>query len=236
MRCMSLSLLIKCGYSFATEKFLDLVEFFLFHFFINCLIFCKRCFVSQIINFYMSLLEDRNIRLHPIDLIADDRGMRSLFFHSAFVQKLLFAEKRYNYKNVERWHKGLNLTAWEKILIPVNVGTNHWTLAVVFLALKKICYYDSMGKGGKEIIVALLQWLEDKHRSTDSITMFNKNDWILVPGDKTCCPQQTNGVDCGIFSMLCADCLAENSPLEYSQKHMPFFRVKIACDILSGRV
>jgi Ulp1 family protease len=49
-------------------------------------------------------------------------------------------------------------------------------------------------------------------------------------------PKQDNSFDCGVFTIVCADFLLDNLPLNYSQENMEFWRQKIAIDILRGRL
>ncbi|KAJ1389338.1 hypothetical protein B484DRAFT_409353 [Ochromonadaceae sp. CCMP2298] len=51
-------------------------------------------------------------------------------------------------------------------------------------------------------ICAVLQWLEDESREKKKETL-DTSDWHLV--EKEIIPQQGNGYDCGIFSIICAD-------------------------------
>jgi Ulp1 family protease len=44
----------------------------------------------------------------------------------------------------------------------------------------------------------------------------------------------TNGNDCGIFAMLCADFLSDDLCLTYNMNDMEFYRLKIAAAILKG--
>ena len=49
-------------------------------------------------------------------------------------------------------------------------------------------------------------------------------------------PQQTNDFDCGVFSVALADFKSDNLPLVYSQTDMPYWRTKIGCDIVRGKL
>lgn len=47
-------------------------------------------------------------------------------------------------------------------------------------------------------------------------------------------PQQRNGVDCGVFTIICADFTSDNLNLSYNQSNIPLFRKKIIMSILRG--
>jgi sentrin-specific protease 1 len=49
-------------------------------------------------------------------------------------------------------------------------------------------------------------------------------------------PQQQNGYDCGVFSIMCADYVSDNLPLSYVQEDMQNNRVKIAAAIRRGHL
>ena len=44
-------------------------------------------------------------------------------------------------------------------------------------------------------------------------------------------PQQTYGVDCGVFTCMTANFLADDLPLLYNQSHMALFRKNMVYDI-----
>ena len=47
-------------------------------------------------------------------------------------------------------------------------------------------------------------------------------------------PQQSNYVDCGVFTIVCADVLSDNLNLSYNQTNIPLFRNKIGMSIIRG--
>ena len=49
-------------------------------------------------------------------------------------------------------------------------------------------------------------------------------------------PLQQNGCDCGVFALQFAEHLSRGVPMDFSQIDMPFFRAKIAADIMTGRI
>ena len=65
------------------------------------------------------------------------------------------------------------------------------------------------------------------YKSSHTKKFVNRSDEI---------PKQDNGFDCGVFTIVCADYLLDNLPLNYSQANMEFWREKIAIDILRGRL
>lgn len=49
-------------------------------------------------------------------------------------------------------------------------------------------------------------------------------------------PQQMNGVDCGMFTILYADYLLDDLPFTFDQSDIPSFREKTVAAIMRGRL
>lgn len=186
---------------------------------------------DEIINFCMSMLEERDIQLCDLN----PNRMKSHYFNSFFMEKLLGrGHMKYNYAEVARWTRRFDIFARDKIFIPINISNTHWTIAIVLIQLKEIHYYDSMrGEGGK-YKTGLLQWVKDDAKAKKGIDL-DTSDWKLI--SKRNCPQQQNGFDCGMFSIMCADFMTDDLPVlesTYGQTNMPHFRHKVLNDILRG--
>jgi sentrin-specific protease 1 len=179
----------------------------------------------------MQMLKERDVIL-----CLQDRNRKSTwYFSSFFFSKLLGSKKpyAYQYKNVKNWSKYFDVFKMDKVIIPVNISNTHWTLLVMYIQLKEIHYYDSMSGRGKMYLKAALQWLVDEAREKKGISNYDISQWMCVDREPHV-PQQMNGVDCGVFTTICADFVSDNLPLDYDQQHMPFFRRKITADILRG--
>ena len=140
---------------------------------------------------------------------------------------------KYAYEDVRRWTSRIDIFELDKVFIPINISKTHWTLAVVFIQQREIHYYDSTNGDGNKYKNALLQWLIDEARNKNST--FDASEWELKSIKD--CPQQHNGYDCGVFTIMCANFLSDNLPIletSYGQRNMALFRMKIACDILHG--
>jgi sentrin-specific protease 1 len=95
---------------------------------------------DEVINFYFSLLQERNERLHG----NGERVPKCVFLNSFFYTKL--SENGYNFDGVKRWTKRKKIDIFEQdiIFFPVNLQNVHWCLGVINLMEKKIEYFDSM--------------------------------------------------------------------------------------------
>jgi sentrin-specific protease 1 len=182
-----------------------------------------------VINFYMSMLKERDVAF----CTADPQQRASWFFNSFFFAKLLGNDGSYTYANVNRWSKKFDVFAMNKVYFPVNISNTHWTLLVIYVQQKRIHYYDSMSGSGRRYLEGALRWLVDEALYKKSIRDYDVSDWTLVDREPHV-PQQINGFDCGVFTIMCADFLSDTLPLNYSQEDVSFFRRKIAADILRG--
>jgi hypothetical protein len=197
---------------------------------------------DEIVNFYMKMLQKRD------DDLVEKYPSRdpSYYFNSFFIAKLL-DEGGYKYKNVKNWSERakINIFKMNKIFFPVNISNNHWTMAVIYMKKKQICYYDSFHETGERYLKGLLHYIVDegnkllkkKYIEDDEAKQLNlpvdRIEWSLIPfGENS--PIQRNGLDCGVFSIMCADFLSDDLPLLYDKKDMIFFRLKICAAIMNG--
>uniref|UniRef100_K3WMB9 Ubiquitin-like protease family profile domain-containing protein n=1 Tax=Globisporangium ultimum (strain ATCC 200006 / CBS 805.95 / DAOM BR144) TaxID=431595 RepID=K3WMB9_GLOUD len=184
---------------------------------------------DEVINFYMQLLMERDERLVKDGTLEK----RSHFFNSFFYTKV--SEGGYNFVNVRRWTRKIDLFAMDKIFVPVNISNTHWCMAVIFMSEKRIQYYDSMNGSGSTCLNVLMKYLHDEMENKKH-QKFSDEGWKLVPTDLDSTPQQQNGSDCGVFSCMFADFLSQNKPLSFSQKDMEFHRSRMVLRIVEGTV
>ena len=84
----------------------------------------------------------------------------------------------------------------------------------------------------------LLRWIQDEGEKINVIV--NKEEWTLIDHGNDF-PQQSNNYDCGLYAIVCADHLSDNLPVtgefsSFSAANMPFWREKIAVDMLRGNL
>uniref|UniRef100_A0A803XMJ9 Ubiquitin-like protease family profile domain-containing protein n=1 Tax=Meleagris gallopavo TaxID=9103 RepID=A0A803XMJ9_MELGA len=176
---------------------------------------------DEIINFYMNLLMER----------SKEKGLPAVHaFNTFFFTKL----KTAGYQAVKRWTKKVDIFSVDLLLVPIHLGV-HWCLAVVDFRKKTITYYDSMGGINSEACRILLQYLKqeslDKKRKE-----FDTNGWSLLSKKSQEIPQQMNGSDCGMFACKYADCITKDKPINFTQQHMPYFRKRMAWEILHRKL
>lgn len=182
---------------------------------------------DEVINFYMSMLQERDDRL-----CQEQPGRKSShFFNSFFLSKLLERDS-YTFSNVRRWTKKFDILSKDKIFFPVNIRNTHWTLAVVYVQKKQIVYYDSMSGSGRDYLQALKKWFADDVKDKKNQVM-DMSEWELI-SQLPDVPQQHNGYDCGVFTITFADFLSDNLPLQFSQQDITENRQRFTSSILKG--
>jgi Ulp1 family protease len=185
---------------------------------------------DEIVNFYMCMLQERDQQL-----VQQSNGTRvaSHYFNSFFYSKLTEGG-RYNYGNVKRWSKKFDVFSLNKVFLPINLNNTHWVMAVVKITQHEIHYYDSMSGSGQRHLRHILQWLQDESKEKKK-TELDTSSWQLIDGEEDV-PQQGNGFDCGVFSIMCADYVSDDLPLCYNQSEMPNNRIKIGAAIARGQL
>jgi sentrin-specific protease 1 len=185
---------------------------------------------DEVVNFYMAMLQERDARLCSA---SNGTRLPSHYFNSFFMTKLL-ENGQYNYGQVKRWSKKFDVFALDRVFIPINLNNTHWVMAVVYVQKKEIHYYDSMSGSGKRHLDAMLKWLVDEAREKKGHQLVI-SQWKLIDREQNV-PQQDNGYDGGVFSVMCADYVSDNLPLSYVQEDMQNNRVKIAAAIRRGHL
>lgn len=172
---------------------------------------------DEIINFYMSLLVERNKK----------EGYPSVHAFSTFFFPKLISE---GYKAVRRWTRGVDLFKQDIILVPIHLRV-HWALAVIDVRKKTIKYFDSMAQKGSKICDTLFRYLQEESREKRNQEL-DISEWALHNMEPHEIPQQTNGSDCGVFTCKFADYISRDKPITFTQNNMPYFRKKMVWEII----
>ncbi|XP_071668465.1 sentrin-specific protease 2 isoform X2 [Patagioenas fasciata] len=172
---------------------------------------------DEIINFYMSLLVERNKK----------EGYPSVHAFSTFFYPKLISE---GYKAVRRWTRGVDLFKQDIVLVPIHLRV-HWALAVIDVRKKTIKYFDSMAQKGSKICDTLFRYLQEESREKRNQEL-SISEWTLHNMEPHEIPQQTNGSDCGVFTCKFADYISRDKPITFTQNNMPYFRKKMVWEII----
>jgi hypothetical protein len=121
-----------------------------------------------------------------------------------------------------------NLLDIDTILIPI-CSQSHWTLAVIRPGKRTVAHIDSMrgGNGHEDVKAKLLELV--RHILEDQ---FVEADWRAVDYPA---PRQTNGWDCGVFTITNAICMAVglNPKLAYHERELTLQRRRLAAMLLN---
>ncbi|OBA21812.1 cysteine proteinase, partial [Metschnikowia bicuspidata var. bicuspidata NRRL YB-4993] len=141
--------------------------------------------------------------------------------------------KSKGYQGVARWakRKKVNLLEKDLVIVPINIMSTHWALAVIDNQAKLISYYDSLASRGN---LKALQLLSEYMSKESERLLMPQIAYTLHANVKT--PQQQNGFDCGVFTCTVAKCLSEQLPLSFSQKDMRLIRRRMAYEIINNNL
>ena len=204
------------------------------------------CINDEIINFYMNMLRDRDSALCEKATTRQPSHFFSTFFMSELLQG-----GQYTFKNVERWTRArkftgrrtgvpIDLSSMDKIFVPIHVTDAHWALLVVYCSIKKVVYYDSLRWDGTRYCEAMLQYLAQESRLKRNVSRkrvpVNISEWDHVNAGSSCPMQAKGSLDCGVFTIMCADFVSDDLDLTYNSNDMQSYRLKITAAILRGHL
>jgi sentrin-specific protease 1 len=95
----------------------------------------------------------------------------------------------------------------EFILLPVNVGGNHWALFVIDMHNHQVVYYDSFLRDP----LWPAEWSQVSQWCVAVIAGFGDDSWTKAVAQDM--PQQTDEVSCGVFTMAAIDAIVRNVPI-----------------------
>lgn len=172
---------------------------------------------SSVIEYFLKLVEDGNSRI--------------VSFSPFFITKL----SESGYVSVKRWMKMKKKNIAndvDKILVPINVNGNHWVCSMIDLQKNKIFYLDSLCRTkNSPTAFRYMQRLKDYVIQESGGSLGKDIEMIHLES-----PQQSNGYDCGIFTLMNLLQLANDEAIVLNQKNANEFRFYIANEILKQRI
>ena len=109
---------------------------------------------------------------------ATAEKLASHFFSTFFITKIL-ENGIYNYARVMRWTNRFDIFKMDKIFLPVNINSIHWTLLVVFMQKKEIHYYDSCSGQADLYLKTTMQWIIDEGLEQKEYEGYNRKKIIV---------------------------------------------------------
>ena len=84
---------------------------------------------------------------------------------------------------------------------------------------------------------AIVRYLPEEAEHKKRIVL-DMSNWTVTAGTQKIrgLPQQSNGVDCGMFATLFADFLSDDLPLAFSQSEILEYRTRFGAAILRGHL
>ncbi|XP_019463572.1 PREDICTED: ubiquitin-like-specific protease ESD4 isoform X1 [Lupinus angustifolius] len=180
---------------------------------------------DEVINLYLELLKERERR-------ESQKFLKCHFFNTFFYKKLISGTNGYDFKSVRRWTSqkklGYGLHECDKIFIPIHKQV-HWCLAVINNKDKKFQYLDSLKGVDTQVMKVLAKYFVDEVKDKTGKDI-DVSSWEKEFVEDL--PEQKNGYDCGVFMIKYTDLYSRNLGLCFSQKDMPYFRLRTAKEIL----
>ena len=180
---------------------------------------------DPIINGYMFLLQQRDQML----IQSQARTTPNLFFTSMLYTKVLCEGDNcengvltWGTKKCETYiGEGTNIFQTNKIFFPINHHNAHWALVQADMEQHVLSYYDSLGTDdankptgsglGQQALSAILKYLRHEHMQVYKSEL--QSTWTIVD-ESNKIPQQSNGSDCGVFTIAYADLLSVDESLK----------------------
>lgn len=175
-----------------------------------------------IINSYLKMIQARN---------AERPDAPRIFTHNTFFTNV--PEER----RARIPPQGNPITDADIIFFPLHLADSlHWVLAVMDIPMKTLMLYDSLSRDetiAQERLAPLRRWVDEISISRMS-AVFDWRGWNI--GMALGAPQQTNSYDCGVFLLVNAERLSRRLPLIHGQMHMPYYRLRIAFELIENRL
>lgn len=121
------------------------------------------------------------------------------------------------------------LKKYDKILIPVNVNKNHWSLIFIDSIKQVVLNFDSLYFSSSEMVDNI-----KKHFNNTLPKFKNMINWSST--SKISIPKQSNDHDCGIFLCLYARHLILDQKFAFHQDNIVQWRKHIESEILNFKI
>ena len=145
---------------------------------------------------------------------------------SHLLAKLTEGPTGYDFEGVARWPRraGADLRETELVLVPLNVGNQHWTLAAIEPRLRVVHYFDSLGPARRLRVRIDVDGAGAEGEG-------GGGEWTVLVHAASEVPQQRNTVDCGVFCIEMGRALAEGRAWGFGQSDVSFLRRQLALQV-----
>ena len=154
-------------------------------------------------------------------------------------------------EEVQRWLRRLvrggSPFGVSQMYLPLCVDNYHWVMIRINITRRRIELYDSMGAGKRpqettlgflEKLKALMVFEERKLKDRGELPegMPEVRTWEVASKTEEGTPQQTNHVDCGVFTCMFAYYLSSGIGLSFEQKDIRSIRKRMTLMILNKSI
>lgn len=220
---------------------------------------------DELMNAYMALINEREDRYwnsvesgekEPIDGRPRSYCFNTFFFTRLGEDSIQPSENTYDYKGVSRWTKRakVDILELDNVIVPINVGRNHWILVIIDIEEKTLFFIDSLYRRDRTVIIpTLMRWLYDevcdKHgpeiaekfkleklESSRQRYRVRRDLNGLVSSEReqiARVPIQQDGGSCGVYAAKMADCVALGVEACINAGDIPVIRKRMAIDLYS---
>ncbi|XP_050538457.1 uncharacterized protein LOC126903925 [Daktulosphaira vitifoliae] len=171
----------------------------------------KSWYTSDTINDYLKLIVKRsNGEVHAV------------------VTDFIPAYLRGGYPAVRKWIKK-DIHTLKFLFVPMNVLGGHWILTVINVPERTVTSYDSLKSYDGPYPMVLKEYLTDWEMDKKGAA----SSWTLKIGETT---RQTNGYDCGPFTVELAEKMARGDTTPINASLMPSVRLRHREEIIAGQL
>ena len=108
----------------------------------------------------------------------------------------------------------------------------HWTCAVAKMQERRIEYYDSLSNDGSQFTSKIMKYIRAEWAHRNNGEKLPKSDSWQIENVKNGVPQQDNGYDCGIFTIMYANYILIDKKMEFNQSDIDKLRPLLALAIM----
>lgn len=191
---------------------------------------------DEVINSFIALVNRRSRLQHALPLHEKSPSAPRTFVVTTYLYTRLSPRVGlYDYAGVKRWAagQGLDLTAVDVVVVPVNLRRSHWVMVTIDLGRRTLHYYDPyLTADTTSIIQNVRHWLNDEvrqHLGDDAAKRMAVHAWPEVSVDGL--PEQMDGGSCGVFVLGATDCASLGTPWRFTQADIPVLRCRIALSL-----
>jgi Ulp1 family protease len=131
------------------------------------------------------------------------------------------------------------------MVVPFNIGGNHWVCAEVSFEDCTIQYHNLLHYGEHPFLGTLFRYMQEEHRryqhgafpfpelADPSVASLHQR-WKILPCTDKSTPRQPNGYDCGMYVCAIVDCIMRGLPLQFEPYQLQGYRDTIALALITG--